>query len=145
MSGITAFRIQWIVGFLLWGAVFTFVDVAARRTEFGADDPLWLQWSVENAAVALTVLAFIFLLWRNRRLTPVLGATFFAFTGPVTARALFVILLIWAAALGAVSVRLLMGQPAFPALGPRYLLVLLGIAGMLWAMSPQEKIAEPKP
>jgi hypothetical protein len=145
MSGITAFRIQWIVGFLLWGAIFTFIDIAVRRVEFTSADPAWLQWAVRNAAVLLTVVAYAFLVWRNRRLEPVLGVTFVAFTGGLVGRIVFVSLLILAAGVGAAGVRLLVGQPAFPPLGPKYLFLLVAIAGLVWVMSPPKKIESASP
>ncbi len=143
MSGITAFRIQWIIGFLLWGAGFTFADIFGNRSASATSNPEWIGWLLDQAPLLLTLLLLAFLLWRNRRLAPVLGVTFVAFTGSLWGRIIFVTLLILAAGVGAAAVRLMVGQPAFPPLGPRYLFLVVGILGLVWVMRPEKKAVAP--
>lgn len=138
MSGMLLVRLVWFVGALLWGAIFTFVDISVHRSPLAADSPSWLLWSYEHAAVLLSaILWFVLQLW-NWRVDAVLGTPFAAFKTSFWSRVVFCGALVLALGLGSAVVRQAVGQPAFPPISLDWLFLPFAAVALAYVTAPRQ-------
>ncbi len=138
MSGMLLIRCYWFVGVLIWGAVFTFVDIAVHRSPLPVGTADWLLTAYEHAAVLLTGLAFLAMQLRNWRLDAALGTPFVAFKTSFLSRLVFCTALVAAVGLGSAAMRVMVGQPAFPPISAAWLYLPLAAVAFTFLTAPRQ-------
>jgi len=138
MSGMLLIRSLWVVGVTIWGAVFTFVDIAVHRSPLPAGTASPLLWAYEHAAVLLTMVVWFLLQLMNQRNEAALGTPFIAFKAPFASRLIFCSLLVAAVGVGSAAMRLADGQPAFPPITVAWLFIPFATVALTFLMTPRQ-------